>query len=52
MLLAVYFYEDFVDVERVAIAPMLSPQSSSVYCIELDTPEADSLAADGDAPFG
>ena len=40
--------KDFVDVECVAIASVLSFQSSSVYSPEFYTPQANRLATDGD----
>ena len=52
MLLTVDLYEDLIDVECIAVASMLSFQSSGVEGTELDTPESDSFSADGDAPFG
>ncbi|MGK0499626.1 MAG: hypothetical protein ACJAYG_001268 [Oceanicoccus sp.] len=41
MLLAVDFYEDFIDVECVAVASMFSFLTTGVYGAELDAPEAD-----------
>ena len=41
MLLAVDFHEDFIDVKRVAIASVLSLQSTGIDRSELDAPEAD-----------
>ena len=41
MLLAIDLDEDFVDVESVTVASMLSFQSSGVKSAELDAPEAD-----------
>ena len=38
MLLAVDLYEDFIDVEGIAVTAMLPFQSSSVYSAEFDTP--------------
>ncbi len=43
--------KDFIDEERVAIASVLSFQSSSVNGSELDAPETDCFSADGDASF-
>ena len=43
--------EDLIDEEGVAVASVLSLQSSSVYSHEFYTPQANRLAADGDAPF-
>ncbi|MFT6958023.1 MAG: hypothetical protein ACJAYC_003039 [Halieaceae bacterium] len=40
MLLAIDLHKDFVDVERVAEAAVLSFQSASVQCSELYAPEA------------
>ena len=44
--------EDFIDVEGVAVASMLSLQSSGVYGSEFDAPEADRLPTDSDAALG
>jgi len=52
MLLAVDSDEDFIDVESIAIASVLSLQSPGVKRAELDTPEADRFATDGDASLG
>jgi len=43
--------EYFIDVEGVAIAPVLSFQAAGVNATELDTPKSDGLATDGDAAF-
>jgi hypothetical protein len=51
MLLAIYLYEDFIDVEGVAIASMLFLQSSGVDSSELDAPEPDGFVTDGNAAF-
>ena len=51
MLLAADFDEDFIDVERVAIASVLSLQATGINRSELDAPEADRFAADDDASF-
>ena len=48
MLLAVDFHEDLIDEERIAIAPMLSFQSSGVYCSKLDAPKTYCFATDCD----
>ena len=37
--------------ERVTVSPMLPLQSSSIQGAELDAPEANRLATDGDATF-
>ena len=52
MLLAIDLHKDFIDEEGIAIASMLSLQSFGVEGTELDAPEADRFAADGDASFG
>ena len=44
--------EDFIDVEGITVASVLSFESASVYRAEFDTPEADRFAADGDASLG
>jgi hypothetical protein len=49
MLLAVDFYEDFINEESIAVSLVLSLQSSSVYSTELDTPEPNGLPADSDS---
>ena len=41
--------EHFIDIEGVAIAPVLSLQSSGVDCSEFDTPKADRLTGYCDA---
>jgi len=51
MLLAVDLYEDFIDIEIIAIASVFSLQSSGVYSVAFDAPEADRLAADGNTPL-
>ena len=51
-LLAINLDEDFIDVECVAVALVLSLQASGVYSAEFDTPEADGFVADGDATLG
>jgi len=51
MLIAVDFDEYLINVERVTEASVFSFQSSTVYSTELDAPEADCFAADGDASF-
>jgi hypothetical protein len=49
MLLTLDLDEDFIDVERVAIALMLSFQPPCVNSSELDAPKSDSFATDNDA---
>ena len=52
MLLAVYLYEDLIDVERVAKASVFSFQSTGVYSAEFYTPETNRFSADSDTSFG
>ena len=52
MLLAINLHEDFVDVEGVAVASVLSFQTPGVYSSKFDTPKSDSFSTDGDASFG
>ena len=52
MLLAVYLYEDFVDVESVTVSAMSTFQSSGIERAELDTPQTDCFAADGNTSLG
>jgi len=49
MLLAIDLDEDFVDVESIAVAAVLSFQPSSIQRSKLDAPEADRLPSDNDA---
>ena len=51
MLLAIDFDEDFIDVERITIAPVLPFQSAGINGPEFDTPETDRFSGYGDAPF-
>jgi hypothetical protein len=51
MLLTLDLDEDFIDVERVATALMLSFQPTSINSSEFDTPETDCFSADDDASF-
>ena len=44
--------EDLIDEECVAVATVLTLQSSSVYRSEFDAPEPDTLVADCDSTFG
>lgn len=43
--------EDFVDVEGVAIAYMLSLQPLGIFCAKLDAPPANRCVIDGDSTF-
>jgi hypothetical protein len=49
MLLTVDLDEDFIDLEGIAIALMLSFQSASINRSKLDAPETNRFAADSDA---
>ena len=49
LLPAVDPHEDLIDKEGVAIASVLSFQSSSVYSSEFDAPKPDGFVADSDA---
>jgi hypothetical protein len=51
VLLAVYLYEDLIDVEGITVASVLSLESKGRDSTEFDTPELDSFAADGNTPF-
>jgi hypothetical protein len=51
MSLTIDFDEDFVDVERVAVAAMLSLKPTGINGTELGTPETDRFSADDDASF-
>ena len=47
MLLTIDLHKDFIDVEGIAIASMLSLQSSGVDGAKFDAPKADSLSGQG-----
>ena len=49
MLFAVDFDEYFINVEGIAVAPVLSLQAAGINGSELDTPEANRFSADRDA---
>jgi len=51
MLLAVNLDEDLINEEGIAVASMISFQSSSVYRSEFDTPEADGFSTDDNPSF-
>lgn len=44
--------KNFIDAEGVAIATMLSLESSGIYAPQLDTPQADRLSTDDDSSLG
>ena len=52
MLLTAHLYEDFIDVKRIAIAPVFSFQPSSVETAKLDASEADSFSGYSHATLG
>ena len=43
--------EDFIDVEGIAVAPVLSFEAARVNGTELDTPEPDQFSGYSDAAF-
>jgi len=45
----VYLDEDFVNVEGIAVASMLSFQTASIDYSKFDAPQPDGFTADGDA---
>ena len=51
MLLAVDFYEDFIDVEGVAVASVFAVQPAGINGAEFYAPQADRFSGYGDAPF-
>jgi hypothetical protein len=51
LLLAVDFYEDFVDEECVAVSSVLSLQTPCIFGTEFDTPQPDGFIADSDTSF-
>ena len=51
MLLAIYFDEDFINIEGVAIASVLSLQPPCMECSELYAPETDCFSADDNTPL-
>ena len=44
--------EDLVDVEGIAVTPVLALQAAGINRSEFYTPETDCFTADGDASFG
>jgi hypothetical protein len=51
MLLAIDSDEDFINEEGINASSVLAPQSACVNGSELDTPESNSLPANGNASF-
>jgi hypothetical protein len=51
MLLTVDFDKDFIDVESIAEAPVLSFQPAGINGTELDAPETDRFSRHSDASF-
>jgi hypothetical protein len=52
MLLAIDLHEDFIDVEGVAVASVLSLQAPGVNGSKFDTPESNRFTADSYASLG
>ena len=52
MPLAVDLYEYFIDVEGITVSTMSTFQSSGIERAELDTPQTDCFAADGNTSLG
>ncbi len=52
MLLAIDSDDNFINVESVAVASVLSFQTAGINCSELDAPKRDGFSAHGDTPFG
>jgi hypothetical protein len=52
VLFAVDLDDDFIDVERVAVASAFSFQSTGIYGTKLDTPETNRFSPDSDSSFG
>jgi hypothetical protein len=48
MLLTIDFDEHFIDIEGIAVATVLSSQSSNVNCSEFNAPQPDRFCANGD----
>jgi hypothetical protein len=44
--------ENFIDVEGIAVAPMLFLQSAGINGSKLETPETDRFSGYGDTAFG
>ena len=51
MLLTIDLDEDFVNVEGVAVASVLSLQAAGINGTKFDTPKADRFAADSNTSF-
>ena len=48
VLLAVDFHDYFIDIEYIAVAAVLSLQSSGIESAELDAPQTDRFPSDDD----
>ena len=46
-----YFYENFIDIEGIVVATMLTLQAAGINGSEFDTPQADCFAGYSDATF-
>jgi hypothetical protein len=51
VLLSIDLYEDFINVEGIAVTSVLALHSSGVNGSEFDTPEADRFAAEDNSSF-
>ena len=52
MLLAVDLHEDFIDIEGITIAAMISLQATSIDSTELYSPQSDRFSSHDDASLG
>lgn len=52
MLYSIDLYTDFINVEGVAVASVLAPQTAGINRSEFDTLESDRLSGYSDAAFG
>jgi len=52
MLITIDLHEDLIDVERIAVAPVVSFQTAGIFRTKLDTPEPDAFIANCDSPLG
>jgi len=52
MPLAVFLHEDFINVEGISVASMISLQTAGINRSEFDALQPDRFTAEGDAPFG
>ena len=52
MLLAIYLYEYFINVEGISVTTVLALQSAGINCSEFDASESDRLPTHCDATLG